>query len=148
MFRMPHGRKKTSGVVLKIFASLCHLEIVQVTKKNNLNGKGQLTFLPPATKLRQGYIFTGVCDSVHGGVLSQHALQVVSQHALQQVSRGDQLPGGLLLGGGCLVETPLVCSWGGLVETPPATAAGSTHPTGLHSCEPINLISNVALALE
>ena len=25
-------------------------------------------FLPPATKLGQGYIFTGVCDSVHGGV--------------------------------------------------------------------------------
>ena len=23
--------------------------------------------LPPATKLGQGYIFTGVCDSVHGG---------------------------------------------------------------------------------
>ena len=29
--------------------------------------------LPPATKLRQGYIFTGVCDSVHreGGVPGQ-----------------------------------------------------------------------------
>ena len=42
-------------------------------------------YLPPATKLGQGYIFTGVCYSVHsggGGVLSQHALQVVSQHAL------------------------------------------------------------------
>ena len=25
------------------------------------------TFLPPATKLGQGYIFTGVCDSVHRG---------------------------------------------------------------------------------
>ena len=39
--------------------------------------------LPPATKLGQGYTFTGVCDFVHGrgGVLSQHALQVVSQHA-------------------------------------------------------------------
>ena len=24
-------------------------------------------FLPPATKFGQGYIFTGVCDSVHGG---------------------------------------------------------------------------------
>ena len=23
--------------------------------------------LPPATKLGQGYIFTGICDSVHGG---------------------------------------------------------------------------------
>ena len=25
-------------------------------------------FLPPATKLEQGYVFTGVCDSVHRGV--------------------------------------------------------------------------------
>ena len=25
-------------------------------------------YLPPATKLGQGYIFTGVCDSVHRGV--------------------------------------------------------------------------------
>ena len=23
--------------------------------------------LPPATKLGQGYVFTGICDSVHGG---------------------------------------------------------------------------------
>ena len=27
----------------------------------------QFYFLPPATKLGQGYIFTGVCDSVHRG---------------------------------------------------------------------------------
>ena len=63
-----------------------------------------------------------------GGVLSQHALQVVSQHALQQVSRGwVPAPGGG------------VCSWGGLLlgvpgGDPPATAAGGTHPTGMHSC--------------
>ena len=25
------------------------------------------SYLPPATKLGQGYVFTGVCDSVHGG---------------------------------------------------------------------------------
>ena len=43
------------------------------------------TLLPPATKLGQGYVFTHVCDSVHRGVLFQHALQVVSQHPLQQV---------------------------------------------------------------
>ena len=39
-----------------------------------------MDLLPPATKLGQGYIFTGICDSVHRGV--------VSQHTLQQVSRG------------------------------------------------------------
>ena len=26
-----------------------------------------MALLPPATKLGQGYIFTGICDSVHGG---------------------------------------------------------------------------------
>ena len=78
-------------------------------------------YLPPATKLGQGYVFTCVCDSVHRGkvlsqhalqvvsqhalqvsrgcVLSQHALQVVSQHALQQVSRGVPALGGSALRG-------------------------------------------------
>ena len=27
-------------------------------------------YLPPATKLRQGNVFTSVCDSVHGGGVS------------------------------------------------------------------------------
>ena len=31
------------------------------------------TYLPPATKLGQGYVFTRVCDSVHGGSASVHA---------------------------------------------------------------------------
>ena len=30
-------------------------------------------FLPPATKLGQGYVFTRVCDSFHGGSASVHA---------------------------------------------------------------------------
>ena len=29
--------------------------------------RGPCSLLPPATKLGQGYVFTGVCDSVHGG---------------------------------------------------------------------------------
>ena len=33
--------------------------------------KGVCQLLPPATKLGQGYIFTGVCDSVHSGGLPQ-----------------------------------------------------------------------------
>ena len=63
--------------------------------------------LPPATKLGQGYIFTGVCYSVNRGICSGRCL----------------LPGG--------VSAP-----GCLVETPPgmATAAGGTQPTGMHSC--------------
>ena len=73
--------------------------------------------LPPATKLGQGYIFTGVCDSVNRGV---------------SAPGGCLLPGGMVSapGGGCLLRG------GCLVETPPprtATAAGGTHPTGMHS---------------
>ena len=49
------------------------------------------SFLPPGTKLGQGYIFTGACDSVHGG-------------------GGGLVRGVPGLGGsapeGCLVETP------------------------------------------
>ena len=49
---------------------------------------------------------------------------VLSQHALQQGGPGGLLPGeGVCSRGGCLVETPLM-----------ATAAGGTHPTGVHSC--------------
>ena len=36
--------------------------------------RGPMQYLPPATKLGQGYVFTGVCDSVHRGVsASVHA---------------------------------------------------------------------------
>ena len=64
--------------------------------------------LPPATKLGQGYIFTGVCDSVHGGVPA---------------------PGGvcswgcLVWGGACFQGVPApggTCSWGmGLIRGVP-----------------------------
>ena len=64
------------------------------------------------------------CSRSLGVMLSQHALQVISQHALQQVSRGGLLPGGVPAPGG-----------GVLGGDPPgtATAAGGTHPTGMHS---------------
>ena len=74
--------------------------------------------LPPATKLGQGYIFTGICDSVHkgGGAWSWGVLG----------------PWGcLVLGGGVPGGDPLKT----------ATAVGSMHPTGMHSC----LISDLLL---
>ena len=40
----------------------------------NSNSKpiGYIVLLPPATKLGQGYVFTCVCASVHGGGLQAH----------------------------------------------------------------------------
>ena len=96
----------------------------------------RITFLPPATKLGQGYVFTRVCDSVHRGV---------SQHALQQVSRGCAIPA-CIAGGipACLAAGLQGGAWGGgsapggawWRHPPPgtATAVGGTHPTGMHSC--------------
>ena len=48
-------------------------------------------FLPPATKLGQGYVFTRVCDPVHkGGVVSQHALQVSRPTPRGEVEKSGQ----------------------------------------------------------
>ena len=62
------------------------------SKALSMSARSDYIYLPPATKLGQGYVFTRVCDSVHRGVVSQHALQVVSQHALQQVSGVGGIP--------------------------------------------------------
>ena len=107
------------------------------------------------------FLHLSVRHSVHGGGVSQHALQVsvyrgvVSQHALQ-VSRptpGGKIEGSGLGGlqahspGGVSRPTPggsPVPHLGGWVsqhalrKAPPpeqtATAAGGMHPTGMHSC--------------
>ena len=78
----------------------------------------KISYYPPATKLGQGYIFAGVCHSVNGGVLSQHALQVVSEHALQQVSGGGVLSQHALqvVSQHTLQQVSMgVCSWEGLL---------------------------------
>ena len=88
-------------------------------------------FLPLATKLGQGYIFTGVCHSVNRGVSAPRgsALGGVSAPG-GSATRGVSAPGGVWsrgkwsAPGGCLMETP----------PRTATAAGGTHPTGMHSC--------------
>ena len=61
-------------VVLKTKANV--FQITSYHEGNTDSNKETKHFfsLPPATKLGQGYIFTGVCDSVHGGVsTSVHA---------------------------------------------------------------------------
>ena len=80
-----------------------------------------LYFYRPQTKLREGNVFTGVCDSVHrGSVWSQ---------------------GGAWSGGGVPAPEGGVWSGGSGPERVPggdpprtATAAGGTHPTGMRSC--------------
>ena len=80
--------------------------------------------LPPATKLGQGYVFTGVCDSVHRGVSA-------SVHAGIHTPPGSrQPPPG--------ADTPRANPTGAGI--PPEHAgrydqrAGGTHPTGMQSC--------------
>ena len=65
--------------------------------------------------MREGNVFTGVCDSVHGGVPAPGGVRS-SGVAWSRGKGGASAPGGL-------VETPRT-----------ATAAGGTHPTGMHSC--------------
>ena len=57
--------------------------------------------LPPATKLGQGYVFTGVCDSVHrGGMHGCWGACVVAGGACV-VARGHVwLPGGACVAAG------------------------------------------------
>ena len=88
--------------------------------------------LPSATKLGEGYIFTGVCHSVNRGVCGRGVGGcLLGGCLLQGVSapRGVSAPGGwwgclfrgvCSQGGGCLVWGEGVCLlWGGLVDTPP-----------------------------
>ena len=82
-------------------------------------------------KVYEGYIFTRVCLSTErapdpggeGGCLLQ----------------GDACSGGSAPRGGCLLQQGLLLGGGlllGVCGDPPmmATAAGGTHPTGMHSC--------------
>ena len=99
---------------------------------------GSNSLLPPAMKLGQGYIFTGICDSVHRGECLVWGLPGLG---------GPVCSGRCLVWGVCLVLGGLLLrgAWsrsgvlvpGGLPGGDPpgkATAAGGTHPTGMHSC--------------
>ena len=92
------------------FVEECFGNSGQVITSKLFSQRDFVALLPPATKLGQGYIFTGVYDSVHrGGVPPPEGAGASSQ-------------------GG-------VCSRGGPGGDPPgtATAAGGKHPTGMHS---------------
>ena len=87
--------------------------------------------LPPANEVWGKVICLQACvlPQWGGGAWSQGGAWSRGVHGsgrcLLPGGWGCMVPGGLLLvGGGCLVETP----------PPTATAAGGTHPTGMHSC--------------
>ena len=71
-------------------------------------------FLPPATKLGQGYIFTGVCHSVNRGVSAPGGLLWGGC-----LLPGGLLPGGCLLSGGVWSRGKWSAPGGCLMETPP-----------------------------
>ena len=77
-------------------------------------------FITPATKLGQGYVFTGVSDSVHrgGGSASVHAGIPPPPGADPPRSRHPP------------EQTPPTAEHAGRYSQ----RAGSTHPTGMQSC--------------
>ena len=77
--------------------------------------------LPPATKLGQGYIFTGVCDSVHRGGRGS-----ASVHAGIPPQDHTPPPGAELL----QEQTPPSAEHAGRY----VQCAGGMHPTGMQSC--------------
>ena len=116
-------------------------------------------YLPPATKLGQGYVFTRVCDSVHRGGVGGVIPAIIAGGISACLAAG-------LLGGGipaCFVGGIPACiaglqggvsrpTQGGGVSPGPhpgglcipacteadppwtATTMGGTHSTGMHSC--------------
>ena len=95
------------------------------------------TYLPPATKLRQGNVFTPVCHSVHRGEclhlvrgtcpLGRHPPGQTPSRAdgRHPPSLGRHPPAQCMLG---YTHLPTQCMLGY------GQQVGSAHPTGMHSC--------------
>ena len=80
-------------------------------------------FYRPQTKLREGNVFTPVCDSVHrGGCVSQHAMGVGFPACITGRMTGGCLHQGVL----CRPPQSDTTGYG--------QRAGGTHPSGMHSC--------------
>ena len=103
------------------------------------------SFLPPATKFGQGYVFTGMCDSVHRGVCLSACWDTPPEQTPPPRSRPPPRPGRPPL-----EQTPPSSRHppktrhppGQALPPPPGTehagrygqCAGGTHPTGMQSC--------------
>ena len=107
-----------------------------------------MSSLPPATKLGQGYIFTGVCDSFHRGVCLSACWDTIPQTPRDQATQ-DQAPPGTrhpqpptLPGAGTPDQAHPPDQTPPRSGTTPRTEhagrysqrAGGTYPTGMQSC--------------
>ena len=97
--------------------------------------------LPANAKVWGRVIFSEACvkNSVHRGGASSQVGFLWGGFLLGVLPLGGLPPGGASSGGasswGCFL-------WGGAWWRPPgtATAAGGTHPTGMHSCFTLNVV--------
>ena len=83
-----------------------------------------LLFLPPATKLGQGYVFTRVCDSVHRGSLTHCMLGYTRPPPRPKASTRPHAPG--------TRHHPPPSQHSACLEI--QATAGGTHPTRMQSC--------------
>ena len=95
------------------------------------------SFLPPATKLEQGYVFTRVCDTVHrGGVsASVHAgiypLGADTPPPQEQTPPWEQIPPACTEAD---TTPPEQIPLGAVYTGRYGQQTGGTHPTGMHTC--------------
>ena len=115
------------SVILKNSYQIMTVEYV--TWRSVLPAKS-ISLLPPATKLGQGYIFTGICHSVNREGVPGLGVCLVQGGCLVRGVPG--LKGCLVLGG----SAPGGSAPGGVPggDPPKTTAVGGTYPTGMHSC--------------
>ena len=92
---------RTCGVVMAKWCEPSQMKGHDHIEKSTLP---KYMLLPPATKLRQGNVFTPVSHSVHGeGSLSQHAPQVTWPRGVSV--QWGLCPGGVFVQGGSLSRT-------------------------------------------
>ena len=91
--------------------------------------RGANLLLPPANKVCEGYVFTGVCLSPGGRAWQGMCMaggMCGGGHAWQGGMRDR---GACVVGGACVPRMPPSADTTGYCQW-----AGGTHPTGMHSC--------------
>ena len=135
-------------IIRKLVRSLYDPEQIFVIHLSNCSALSD-SLLPPATKLGQGYVFTGVCDSVHRGGVSASVHTGIPHHPGSRHHPRADPPGSRH----SLEQTPPradISPWeqtspqadSPQKQTPPAAehagrygkCAGGMHPTGMQSC--------------